>query len=316
MGTNIAVYIVNGSSLGGGEIDAIERASIFGGTLVVKNVAAENFLTLASSKGVQVKNIKWLLGLPKSYYIELHLSRFLRDVILIPQLIFLKSFRNSRVKIIIGVHSDPRSGIGAISLRLRLGLAIFEIFCLGIGDEIRFVSRRQMKTFKKLAARKNFYIDPPCSVITNKYHTSEPRANTWRDLGLVYIGRISSSRFLGDAKNARFLLEILKHLDDDEILYIYGNGSNSKLIRELEAHPRCKLFPPVHDVESVLHRTKTLIVPSLHEGYCLIVREASIFGCQVITTKAVACELTNLTGIQVLNSLDAQQWVNAARRRK
>jgi hypothetical protein len=306
---DFTIYLVNGSSLGGGEMDAIQRASLSGGTIIAASVPVPSVVELARKHAVSVHGMSYLSNLSTDRPIALHLSRFIRDISVLPILVKLRVRHGRRLTITIGLHSDPLSGLEAVKLPLWIALRVFELFCLVFANRIRLVSRRQLKTFPLIARWGRYFIDPPCSTITLAAKTSTSVA---RDLDLVFIGRISRTRYLGDAKNAAFLFDLACCLPRRTTLHVFGDGNNADLLRSLAGHPRVALYDPLTDVASVLRRTRCLVVPSLHEGYCLLAREASLLECRVLTTDAIADELKNLPGVKVVTGFSPSEWLAAA----
>lgn len=308
MAQDTTIFIVNGSSLGGGEMDSIMRAKLLRGTIVTATEPAPSVIEFAQKHSVQLQRMDYLWNYSTIGRLDLHLSRFIRDVSAIPLLLKLRARYGSKLTVTIGVHSDPLSGLEPVKMLMSVALRVFEFFCLVFANRIRLVSRRQINSFRLLVKWGDYFIDPPCSSITLGWEDS---VSEFRDLDFVFIGRISRTRYLGDAKNASFLLDLAKCMHPSNKLHIYGNGNNADLLTSLKAQSSVVLSPPLTDVSFVLRRTRCLVVPSLHEGYCLIVREASLLGCRVLTTAAIADELKNLPGVEIINGFSPDEWLAA-----
>jgi hypothetical protein len=307
---DVTIYLVNGSSLGGGEMDSIMRAKLLGGTIVVATEPAAALVELAQKHSVPMHRINYLWSFSTRGRVHLHLSRFIRDVSAIPLLLKLRAYHGSRLTVTIGLHSDPLAGLEPPKMHMLLALRVFELFCIVFANRIRLVSRRQLWSFPLIARWGCHFIDPPCSSITLGEEDSVP---TVRDLDFVFIGRISRTRYLGDAKNAAFLLDLAQSMRPPNKLHIFGDGNNTDLLACLKAQSCVSTSPPLSDVGLVLRRTRCLVVPSLHEGYCLIVREASLLGCRVLTTEAIADELKNLPGVEIITGFSPDDWLAAGR---
>ena len=111
-----------------------------------------------------------------------------------------------------------------------------------------------------------------------------------RDIDILYIGR-----FVKD-KNVDLLISSLKFLVKDggiPKIYLVGDGPEKPRLINLANQEKfgdsitwLDSFPHRTDVYKLMQRSKLLVLPSLREGYGLVVAEALATGCQVITTSS------------------------------
>jgi len=111
-----------------------------------------------------------------------------------------------------------------------------------------------------------------------------------RDIDVLYVGR-----FVKD-KNVDLLISSLKFLVKNREMpktFFVGNGPEKTRLVNLakqenfgEAITWLDSLPHRTDVYQLMRRSKLLILPSLREGYGLVVAEALASGCQVITTSS------------------------------
>ncbi|MFG6547043.1 glycosyltransferase [Sulfitobacter sp. 1A10445] len=309
------IFFVNGSSLGGGEVDSIIRASLMRGAISPLDDLAPSVVEFAKAMNVKIVGADSLPAYINGRNITVVLNGFLRDLTLFTKLLRWKLFGGRRLKIVLAVHSDPAGGLRRPSFKVRLALFLYEIFGRTLADRIRFMSERQLRTFPMLARSAAAYIDPPTSRITRGCcGLAITPSVSERKIDFLFIGRLSSSSFLGDAKNSDFIRDFSDYVEaNGGNLTIIGGGSRTEVLNHLGCNLRTDLFSPRIDVTEVYRNAKVLLVPSLHEGYCLVVREAVLLGCHVLTTSAVAPELQTLANVTLLDSFDPEEWYLAAR---
>ena len=302
------IYFINGSSLGGGEIDSIIRANISNGIVVCLNSPCKEIINLFQKLKINTYSLKEYISnlfFSKSFEIEVHSNGFLRDLkyIFIILLSFIIKLRNFRL--ILEVHSDPKSGLKKISNILKFIILIYEIYGLVFANKIRFVSHRQLSTFKYLS-RKPYYIDPPVSFLTRGARFIKKNIDI-KKYDIIFIGRLTKSILLGDTKNKGFLFSLIKKLDDKKykILLISELSQNDTKFSD-----NIETIKPTIDIKYYLNKSKILINPSIHEGYSLIVREASLSGCKVVASSAIAPEIQNLKNVLIINNFKIENWLN------
>jgi glycosyltransferase involved in cell wall biosynthesis len=309
------IYIINGSSLGGGEIDSIIRVSLCGGLVLSLKPPVAKVLQFAARHGVVITSMREVWCLPMSTKLLFVSNGFIRDLTL--TWFFLSHFlrRGRRVSLLLVVHSDPKNMVGLLTSRMKIGLMLYQLFGLVFAKRVRFVSERQISSFAWLARFKPYYVDPPTSPITRQFSTVSVYANlNERSLHFTFLGRLSKSSILGDAKNSDFVLAFSSMLETEpEMLAVFACGNRSDIITGLQAHKSTQLHDPTDDVFEVLTSAKVVLIPSFHEGYCLLAREASLLGCQVLTTKAIAPELQTLGNVHMMQSFDSEMWLEKAR---
>jgi len=302
------IFFINGSSIGGGEIDGIIRANISNGIVVCLNTPCREIINLFQKLKINTFSLKEYIShlfFSKNFEIELHSNGFLRDlkyifIILLSYIIKLKNFR-----LILEVHSDPKSGLKKISHPLKFIIFIYEIYGLIFADKIRFVSHRQLSTFKYLS-KKSYYIDPPISFLTRKALFLKKNIDI-KKYDIIFVSRLTKSILLGDTKNKDFLFSLIKTLDNKKckILLISELGQN-----DTEFSSNVEIKKPTVDIIYYLNQSKILIHPSIHEGYSLIVREASLLGCKVVASSAIAPEIQNLKNVSIINNFKIENWLN------
>jgi glycosyltransferase involved in cell wall biosynthesis len=111
-----------------------------------------------------------------------------------------------------------------------------------------------------------------------------------RDIDVLYVGR-----FVRD-KNVDLLIASLKYFVENREIpktYLVGSGPEKTRLVDVakqenfgEAITWLDSLPHKTDVYKLMLQSKLLILPSLREGYGLVVAEALAAGCQVITTSS------------------------------
>ena len=301
------IFFINGSSLGGGEIDSIIRANISNGIVVCLNRPCLEIINLFQKLKIKTYSLKEYIShlfFLKNFEIEAHSNSFLRDlkyifIILLSFIIKLRKFR-----LILEVHSDPKSGLKKISHLLKFIIFIYEIYGLIFAYKIRFVSHRQLSTFKYLS-RKSYYIDPPISFLTREALFIKKKIDI-KKYDIIFIGRLTKSILLGDTKNKSFLFSLIKILDDKKYKILLISELSKK---DAKFSNNVEIIKPTIDITHYLNRSKILILPSIHEGYSLIVREASLSGCKVVASSAIAPEIQNLKNVSIINNFKIEKWL-------
>ncbi|PLW68327.1 glycosyltransferase [Pseudohalioglobus lutimaris] len=315
MEQKIAVYIINGSSLGGGEMDSILRASMHGGFVLPLQAISVNVRKLCDRMCVQVLEAKDLFHDTHFKNVVIKSSGFFRDLTLSPMLLALAVHKRKLPDLEIGVHCDPLSSPISSTFKIRLATFIYQIFGLIFASRVRFVSVRQLKTFSLLSKLKRHYVDPPCSMITKKYRGTVSVKSGEIANSIAFIGRLSSSAILGDAKNSKFLPELSQALSAMNLtIDIFGGGNQDSVMASLSKLDNVRLNGESLDVEGLLLRTSILVVPSNHEGYCLIAREASLLGSIVLVSPAVAPEIQALPNVVVVREMETTSWIQEIRK--
>lgn len=310
------IFIVNGSSLGGGEVDSIIRAALCAGSVLSLVSTCEEVLELA--KGYRVPVIGWreAVRLIAQGRCTVVLSSFLRDLILAVPLACFKLLRRSRLIVSVGIHSDPLSGLRPIGKVARLALWAYKVFVILMADQVRFVSERQLTTFEAIASRKRFCIDPPTSLVSRSLR-SQPvkKSRQGQRYDFLFVGRLSSSSLLGDAKNSDFILEFSDLIErKGGSLHVVGAGNRADIIERLSRNARTLISSPTPQIEEILAQATTVLVPSIHEGYCLLAREAALAGCRVLVSSAIAPEVQSHDRVTVMSTFDVNEWYEEAHR--
>ncbi len=91
-------------------------------------------------------------------------------------------------------------------------------------------------------------------------------------LRIMFAGRFE------EQKGISTLCAIIRRLADDPryLFHIYGSGSLQHLVDELRPLPSVEIFPPRHNIASVMSQYDYIIMPSLHEGLSILAIEASM----------------------------------------
>lgn len=132
----------------------------------------------------------------------------------------------------------------------------------------------------------------------------------------ILIGHVG---LFNEAKNQRFLIDILEKLDDRYRLILVGDGPLREQVRQRaeEANvTRRVIFAGVTDrVGDYLSACDLILMPSLHEGLPLALIEQQANGLQCIVSDNITREADKTGNLQFLPlSAGAQAWAEAVER--
>ncbi|GGG67212.1 glycosyltransferase [Epilithonimonas arachidiradicis] len=128
---------------------------------------------------------------------------------------------------------------------------------------------------------------------------------------LLQVGRLS------DVKNPFFTLEIAKELKKRKIkahIYFIGQGNlEKKLIQEIDKHhlnDYITLLGLRSDIGELMTGADVLLMPSLHEGFPVVLVEAQAVGLQAIISSGISKEVDlGADLITFLNIQKPEDWV-------
>ena len=157
------------------------------------------------------------------------------------------------------------------------------------------ISTKAVKQFKKIGFKTN-YIFPFGYFIPQATEQLKPQmgsASLPRLLHLVFIGSLINR------KGISVLAEAVIKLNSNgliAILDLYGSGDPSAFTSKSE-HIKFKGLIPFGEAQSIIAAYDILILPSLHDGWGVVVNEALLQGVPVIASDAVgACTLIEVSG--------------------
>ena len=120
---------------------------------------------------------------------------------------------------------------------------------------------------------------PKFKVIPNPLSFSTEKSAKLENKTIVSMGRLVYP------KGFQYLIRafaLLKEKYPDWKVNVYGNGHDRKLlqkeINELSLQQNIFLKEPVHEVESVMLESSILVLPSLYDGFGLVLTEAMVCG--------------------------------------
>ncbi len=127
---------------------------------------------------------------------------------------------------------------------------------------------------------------------------------------LLYVGTLEQRR------NPLFLLEIVKHLPENFVLLIVGDGNlREKVARQIELNQlqnRCILLGKRNQLElpSLYMSADLFLLPSGYEIYGMVILEAMYFGLPVVSTKTAGAEVLISSGIDgvIMPNLQVSSW--------
>jgi glycosyltransferase involved in cell wall biosynthesis len=309
MGKKTSYYIVIGENIGGGEVDAILRCSKQGGFIFCLKKPPESLVRVCEEYKVKIISLKEFLKtliLPKTNSLFIFNS-FSRDLFYLPLFYFLRMFRK-KIQVELAVHSDPKSGLFPADYKMYIMVFLYEIFGFLFANRIRFVSRRQLQSFKILSYRRDIYIDPPVSPIMLRDSKGRSPSKT---IDVLFVGRLGGKGVLGDAKNTPFIMEFCRLASKLELSIGLVLGACSSAVRtELSNFQNVRLLEQQTDMSLVYQESKVLIAPSTNEGYGLAVEEAAYMGLMVLASKYVAPEALKDENVTVLENLVPSKWLD------
>lgn len=133
--------------------------------------------------------------------------------------------------------------------------------------------------------------------------------------GSIVIGHIGTFK---ESKNQRFLLEITKHMKENNIdvkLLLVGEGGLrvqlENLAKEYDVYDKVKFVGIREDINVMLHSMDVFVFPSIYEGLGLVLLEAQAAGLQCIVSEAIQSEADLGLGlIRKLNLSDGvEKWL-------
>lgn len=132
----------------------------------------------------------------------------------------------------------------------------------------------------------------------------------------IILGNIG--RFI-DAKNHKFMIKVLKAMNDkniDTVLLLAGEGHMKKEIENLASEykiaDKIKFLGIRKDVDVILKAMDVFIFPSIYEGLGLVMLEAQASGIPCVVSEAIPPEADLGLGLVTKLSLedDVDRWIN------
>lgn len=131
-------------------------------------------------------------------------------------------------------------------------------------------------------------------------------------LKIIQVGRLS------DVKNHQFSLKIaeeLKNRDIDFTLYIVGQGplenSLKQRVRDKSLSDNVKFLGVRTDITELMASADYMIMPSLHEGFPVVLVESQTVGLKAIVSEQVSTEVDLGLGLVDFLPIDsADDWAN------
>lgn len=157
-------------------------------------------------------------------------------------------------------------------------------------------------------------IIPNCITYENYLYNSKQRNKYRKQLGinekksLVVVGRLEKE------KNHKFLCELMADNKlNDCLLFIIGEGSERNqleyLIEQKGLKSKIKLLGKRGNVNLLLNAFDGFVLPSLHEGFPIVLLEAQINGLYCIVSDNITTEVDISNRISFL-SLNKEKWIN------
>lgn len=119
------------------------------------------------------------------------------------------------------------------------------------------------------------------------------------------VGRLSHE------KNYIFLIELLKNLDTNNVIFLVGDGKDKELLKnksiEYGVADRIYFIDPTKNVEKYLSAMDIFLMPSLQEGLCNAVIEAQANGMECICSKGIP-RIVNYTEKVTFLELNTFAW--------
>ncbi len=197
----------------------------------------------------------------------------------------------------LALHEDSHPCITRIITKLTLPLADFVTF-VSKGVEMSFYNDSEVLELVDIKKRKHFTIyngidldyisktnqDVNYTDIRKKYSVSND------EVFLLNVGRLT------EQKGQKYLIDaldkVIKIIPNVKIL-IFGQGElESKLkkrISDLKLDEKIKIFPPTLEILNVMAGCDIFVLPSLYEGFVLVLLETMYIGKPIIAT--------NITGV-------------------
>ena len=198
--------------------------------------------------------------------------------------------------------------------------SVFNMFCgryvlkhvSGIGCKTQMASRYVQSYLNRKT--KMTYIGLDVSKFSNSINREwKKELNIHTKKVLLYVGSLEQRR------NPLFLLDVLRHLPDDYVLLIAGDGSlkqevEEKIISEKRSD-RCFLLGKLSQayLPSLYKIADVFLLASNYEIYGMVILEAMYFGVPVISSYTAGSESLIDDGKDgfVIESLDVAEWCNA-----
>ena len=213
---------------------------------------------------------------------------------------FPRVFRETGVKLIVAVHTDPEFFRPLVrgKFELKYGNTAVRLLLPIVALKIFFRKRKQMKLYagNAAAAERIVLLSSKFFPRFSKYVKKEDRCKVCaipnaiekipnnsdisaKQKEILYVGRMS----LGE-KRTDLLLKIWKEVQDDFPdwrLTLVGGGSDEEKLRKLAARLRLKRisFEGFQNPEKYYARASVFCLTSAFEGFGLVLVEASAFGC-------------------------------------
>jgi glycosyltransferase EpsF len=148
--------------------------------------------------------------------------------------------------------------------------------------------------------------------LSNKNYWKTIRSDI-QNLKIIQVGR------LNEVKNHTFSLEIAKRLKEQDIdftFFIVGQGPLEDLIRrkvqDYDLDKNVFLLGVREDVPNLMSDADLMLMPSLHEGFPVVLVESQAIGLKTIVSNNISAEVdlgVNLVDFKELNNIDA--WIES-----
>lgn len=207
--------------------------------------------------------------------------------------------------------SNGKSGILAklyekLAIYLNRKLSTKKIACGVEAAEYLFKSNKNVWTLKN-AIDLQLYNDISLS---NKNYWKTIK-NDIQELKIIQVGR------LNEVKNHNFSLEIAKRLKEQGIkftFFIVGQGSLEGLIRkniqDYGLNENVFLLGVRNDVPNLMAGADVMLMPSLHEGFPVVLVESQAIGLKSIISENISKEVDLGIDLINFNKLDSmEEWI-------
>jgi glycosyltransferase involved in cell wall biosynthesis len=155
-------------------------------------------------------------------------------------------------------------------------------------DAIAGIGSKAVDEYRRLAA-------PACDVVNIPYYTDltpfidEPRPERDNIVRMLYCGQLIERKGLRVLIDA--FMDVAKEFPDVELVLVGEGPLRSPLIERLPAEVKNRVvfagFQPVHRLPSYFAQADLFVLPSLHDGWGVVVNQALAAGLPVICSNAV-----------------------------